>query len=179
MFSLTPPDLIVLRGPLAANLGRICLGHLVTGLGSEGEAGVDDSALGGDRRAAHVQRARAVDGDVAGSGRERQPRQVQPLDPELDDVGPVRAGHHAELAVLPLGAGDRDAHDQAAQPRLWPPSEQSLCQLTSEAPSTTPTFLSNPSAASAVSKIALLPAVTGEAADGGEAVRAQHLAERG
>ena len=61
-----------------------------------------------------MQRARAVHGDVAGPRRQRDPRQVEALDAERRDVGPVRTGDRAELAVLPAGAGHGDPDGEPA-----------------------------------------------------------------
>jgi hypothetical protein len=64
---------------------------------------------------AHVQSARAMNGDVAGAGRERDRRQPPGIAKEGGlDEGPVGTGHDPELARAFIGAGDRDPNGQAA-----------------------------------------------------------------
>src|SRR5262249_27479531 len=73
---------------------------VVAGAGRETEARVHDAALGRHRRAAHVQRAGAMHGDIAGACRQRHAREVEPDDAERRDIGAMRARDGTELAVL-------------------------------------------------------------------------------
>src|SRR6202521_3021479 len=94
-----------LRCPLASRFGFINFLGSVTGSGCQAESRVDDAALSRRRRPAQVQCARAVYGDIASLGRQRDPRKIEvATDASRDDVGPMRASDNPELAALPVSA---------------------------------------------------------------------------
>ena len=84
VFLLLPTDVIIERSAIAADL---CLGTFlaaITGTRRKTGAGVDDPSPRRNRRAAHVQRARAVNGDIARL-RQRHAREVESIDAELGE----------------------------------------------------------------------------------------------
>ena len=113
-----------LVGPLAHPIdgARTRGRRIVTGARGQDEVGVHDATFPLDWRMAHVQSARAVNGDVAGAGRERDRRQPPGVSKEGGlDEGPVGTGHDPELSRALVGAGDRDPNRQAAAARGMPP----------------------------------------------------------
>src|SRR5262249_28115555 len=88
--------------------------HVVVRTWREAEPAVDHATLRRDRWPAHVQRARAVHRHVAGVRRQRDTRQIEPVDTQQWDVGTVRARDRAELAVLATRAGHRDTNGEPA-----------------------------------------------------------------
>jgi hypothetical protein len=90
-----------LVGPLAHPVDDARTGgsRIVTGSRGQDEVGVHDAAFPLDWRMAHVQSARAVKGDVAGAGRERDRRQAPGVAEECGlDESPVGTGYDSELA---------------------------------------------------------------------------------
>ena len=113
-----------LVGPLAHPIDDACTGgsRIVAGARGQNEVGVHDAAFPLDRRMAHMQSARAVKGDVASAGRERDRRQAPGVAEECWlDESPVGTGHDPELARAFVGARDRDPNRQAAAARGVPP----------------------------------------------------------
>ena len=62
---------------LAHGAQRVAGGARVAGAGRQRERGIHDAALAVGRGDAHVQRAAQMDGDVAGSRRQADARQVE------------------------------------------------------------------------------------------------------
>ena len=176
----TPPDRILARGSglvaqrrtPAPDLLRAQLLEHVTGSRREAEAGVDDAPLPVDRRAAHVQRAAAVHGDVAGlrraagcaAGRDRAARR-----PAARWRGASRRRRRARRCVASAPVTEIPTV-RPQQPREWPPMRAVLVPRHVGDAFDDADLLQQPFGAVASSRRPLHHRVVGERADAPEPV---------
>ena len=152
--------LVVERGAAATDLLGVELSTHVAGARREAEAGVDDAPLRvdtGGRLMCSVQLQCTVTSPVrVGSGDAREIEVVAHVD--LLDVGAVRSGDDTELAVLLVGAGDRDARrSAAAAARVAAQRAVLVPRHVGDALDAHPTFLSEALGAVALVRVAVAP----------------------